>query len=333
MTITITGEYPSIHRIVSGFHSLDVALSNQNDLGIPETIYDISGYSGIGKSTTVLSLAGMIAKATKQNISISPIEELDKTLMNSVLTTQEFDGEVHIQLGDDDEKTLDKLIADIAKEDVGVGILDSVGAISPIAELEADSIADVNMGRRAQLMAKLSRHILHIQRFRKTPLTFFMISHLHAVIGGRGSMTSGGVVKRYLSKVQIRLSRKEDFDADGSYVLEGKVEKLSYGQGNRTFKVFCLAGQGLHKGLSAIIDCETLKLSKRENGVCKMGGKSYGRMSKIIEQAHEFDFTPFYEALSGKIDTVSNPDDEVEEKVPKSIEDIEIIDVDMEAEK
>jgi RecA/RadA recombinase len=312
--IKIIGDYPNIQRIISGFHSLDVALSNQTDLGLPLTIFDISGYSGVGKSTFTLSLAGMIASAQKKNIAISPIEELDKTLMTSVLEMQGFDGEVHIELDSNDEKTLDALREDITKEDTAVGILDSVGAISPIAELEADSIADVNMGRRAQLMAKLSRHILHIQRFRKSPLSFFMISHLHAVIGGRGSITSGGVVKNYLSKVRIRLSRKEDFEKEGSYILEGNVEKLSYGQGGRKFKVFCLAGRGLHRGLSAVIDCETLKLATRTNGVVKMNEVSYGRITKLIEDAHAGNdkvFKPFITALKNiNIDTVSTDEEE-----------------------
>jgi hypothetical protein len=222
-------------------------------------------------------------------------------------------------LDSNDEKTIDALLADITKEDTSVGILDSVGAISPIAELEADSIADVNMGRRAQLMAKLSRHILHIQRFRKSPLSFFMISHLHAVIGGRGSITSGGVVKNYLSKVRIRLSRKEEFEKDGSYILEGNVEKLSYGQGGRKFRVFCLAGRGLHSGLSAVVDCESLKLATRTNGVVKMGEVSYGRITKLIEEAHAGNdkiFKPFITALKDiNIDTVSS-----DEETPKESE-------------
>ena len=318
MTIKITGDYPDIQRIVTGFHSLDTALSNKNSLGIPLTIYDISGYSGVGKSTMVLSLAGMIASTLQKNIAISPIEELDKSLMTSVLEMQGFDGEVHILLDENDEKTIDALLTDIALEETTVGILDSVGAISPIAELEADSIADMNMGRRAMLMAKLSRHILHIQRFRKSPLSFFMISHLHAVIGGRGSITSGGVVKNYLSKVRIRLSRKEDFEKDGSYILEGNVEKLSYGQGGRKFRIFCLAGRGLHAGLSAVVDCETLKLATRTNGVVKMNETSYGRITKLIEEAHAGNdkvFKPFITALKDTVvDTVSN-DEEIEEEI------------------
>jgi hypothetical protein len=231
---------------------------------------------------------------------------------------QGFDGEVHIELDSNDEKTIDALLEDIAKEDTSVGILDSVGAISPIAELEADSIADVNMGRRAQLMAKLSRHILHIQRFRKSPLSFFMISHLHAIIGGRGSITSGGVVKNYLSKVRIRLSRKEEFLKEGSYVLEGNIEKLSYGQGGRKFRVFCLAGRGLHAGLSAVIDCETLKLATRINGVVKMNDISYGRITKLIDDAHAGNdkvFKPFITALKDtNIDTVSNDEETIVEE-------------------
>ena len=318
MTIKITGDYPDIQRVVTGFHSLDTALSNKNSLGIPLTIYDISGYSGVGKSTMVLSLAGMIASNQQKNIAISPIEELDKSLMTSVLEMQGFDGEVHILLDENDEKTIDALLTDIALEETTVGILDSVGAISPIAELEADSIADMNMGRRAMLMAKLSRHILHIQRFRKSPLSFFMISHLHAVIGGRGSITSGGVVKNYLSKVRIRLSRKEDFEKDGSYILEGNVEKLSYGQGGRKFRVFCLSGRGLHAGLSAVVDCETLKLATRTNGVVKMNETSYGRITKLIEEAHAGNdkvFKPFITALKDTVvDTVSN-DEEIEEEI------------------
>jgi len=312
MTIKITGDYPFIQRIVTGFHSLDIALSNQNDLGIPMTVYDVFGFSGVGKSTMVLSLAGMLASSAKKNIAISPIEELDKSLMTSVLETQGFDGEVHILLDTNDEKTIDLLIDDIIKDETAVGILDSVGAISPIAELEANSVAEMNMGARARLMAKLARHIVHIQRFRKNnPLSFFMVSHLHAIIGGRGSVTSGGVVKNYLSKVRIRLSRKETFECDGSYILEGNVEKLSYGQSGRKFRVFCLAGKGLHLGLSAVSDCELYKIAKRatEKAPIIMGEEKYPKYSTLIAEAQAGNnkvFKPFIDALKSSVDTVSN---------------------------
>ncbi len=317
MTATITGNYPPIERLETGFYSLDMALSNpsKNQNGIPLTMYEVYGWEGVGKSTFVQSLSAIIGREQKKNIALSPIEEIDIGLLQSIADAQGFDGEIHIWMEKEDEKTIDKLLEDIHNQETKVGIIDSIGAISPIAELEADSTADINMGRRAMLVAKLSRGISHAKRFEETPLTFFMVSHMHAIIGSRGTETSGGKVKGYLSKVRIRLKRDEAFEKDGSYVLEGTVEKLSYGPRGRTFKVFCLAGQGLHKGLSTIIDCETLKLSKRENGVIKMDGKSYGRITKLIEDAHnkDVDFSPFFEALKGSTNnTASNNEEEKE---------------------
>ena len=98
------------------------------------------------------------------------------------------------------------------------------------------------------------------------------------------------------------LKRKEEFP-DGSYVLEGKIYKNRWGKDDKKFYVFSLAGKGLHKGMSAIIDGANLdKCPITRTTTVKIGDESYGRISTIIEKAKEGDdkfFEPFLEALHG----------------------------------
>ena len=163
------------------------------------------------------------------------------------------------------------------------------------------------MGRRAMLVAKLARRSIKISSKKNEPLVLFATNHVHQIIGGRGTLTSGGIVKDYLSATQLRISVKETFD-DGSTLINGKVDKNSFGYGKRVFRLFNLAGFGIHPGLTALYDCISYGKAKLDR-IVEMDGKKYGFIKKIIQQADDEElFEPFHAALSG----VENVSAEVE---------------------
>jgi len=257
----ITGSHPVCKRIKTGLYSLDHAfINNRGEVGIPVGIgYENFGGTGIGKSTFSYSLAGIIARIQKGDIVLSDFEGYDEPFLESVLSGVEFDGKVEVISEKEDEeqlmKTLDAL--ENPKKDFHVVVLDSISAITPIAEQKGD-IGERNMGQRAFAMAQFSRRALHVFRFSDKPKTIIAINHWRAKMGGYGFEAPGGVVKNYLLTARILLKRKLEFP-DGSYILEGEVVKNRWGFSNRKFYVFMLAGRGIHEGLTALWDCVVYK--------------------------------------------------------------------------
>lgn len=307
MTIELTGNPPECKRKITGFYSLDRAfINNRHEIGVPVGVgMELFGVNQTGKSTFSYGFAGVLADPP--GIALADFEGFDPDTLLGILETVKFDGKAHIVTGKDDEDVLDTLIKTLSKPDFSVGILDSIGAISPISELEGE-IGEANMGRRAMAVAQFTRKALHLFRNNAdTPKTILMINHWYPKIGSRGYDTPGGEVKKYLASIRILLRRKEEFP-DGSYVLEGVVYKNRWGYKERRFYIFMLAGKGMHRGLTAMYDGTLVGLVERKK-VIKIGDVSYGYIKGMTEEARmgndEF-FQPFIDALKDETHDITN---------------------------
>ena len=231
------------------------------------------------------------------------MEGYDPDYLSDVLIQSGFTGKV-ISIGEEeDEEALKNLTKYLQDENSAVGILDSVAAISPIAEQKGE-FGEAHMGRRAFLVAQLNRRFIKITREAKEPKSIFMINHEYPKIGGLGKTYPGGNVKEYLATITIsikRVWRKGGYDTfpDGSYVLKGTVIKNRWGISGREFHLFVLSGKGAHKGLTALYDALQLGLVDRGK-VIKINDQSFGYLKDVIneaQQGNEEFFTPFYEVL------------------------------------
>lgn len=328
MTVTVLGDAPKIERQVTGLYTFDRAFQNRKgEIGLPlGTGVEVFGGTSVGKSTSTYGIAGLIAGATNQHIALADFEGFDPEFLVSVLETVKFDGHVQYIRKKDDEETLDELLSCLRKKEFSVGIVDSVGAISPISEAEGD-LGAANMGRRALIMAQFTRKSLKL--LRDSNKVIFMINHSYPIIGGRGSESPGGEVKKYLASIRIQVRRKyvkgkyEEFP-DGSYILEGTIKKNRWGYKDRTFNLFVLAGKGLHLGLTAMYDCVALKKATKDK-VIKIGDTSFGRLKEIVDKAQEGDdqfFTPFFDALNSIVyeEPIAVEDTIVEEVIEETEE-------------
>jgi len=305
----ITGRAPEVPRVETSFYSFDESLRNrQGHRGYPlGTITEVYGANHTGKSTVVWSLSSIIGKNTDSNIALADLEGFDPEFLEAVMVSQGFDGEVHSLQDESDEKLLDNLIYKVGDKDLSfnVGILDSIGAISPIAEAEGD-LGDANMGRRAFLTNQFSRKAIKICRDNKSKC-FFVVNHQHPNIGTRGYNTPGGEGKKYLSSIRMQLKRlyrknKEETYPDGSYVIYGKIIKNRFGYKDGEFYLFVLGGSGIHRGLTALYDGIILGIVDISRTI-KIGDKSFGYLKDITEQAqlgNEEFFEPFYEAIENE---------------------------------
>src|SRR3990170_8627016 len=300
MTVKIVGNVPKIQRIVFDLWSFDLAFSNRNgDLGFPIGLAaEIYGANSVGKSTTAYGMAGIIGKELKQNIALADLEGFDPDFLTTVLENAGFDGEVHYIQEDDDETAMDVLLASIRdkKKKYGVGILDSVGAISPLSEAEGE-LGEANMGRRAKLVAQFMRKSMKISR--EAPKTFFLINHQHPIIGSRGMNTPGGETIKYLCAIRVHMKRKEEFP-DKSYVIEGRVTKNRFGYRDTIFYLVVLSGKGLHQGLTWMYDGFLNGTIERSRGRVKINGENICTLKEAFINAHagntEF-FLPFRDAV------------------------------------
>lgn len=281
-------------RLITGWQTFDRAFANREGvIGFPiRAISEISGFEGVGKSTFALCLAGKI----NSNIAYADIEEhLDAKFAAEVLKNSGFTGHVNVMGGATDEEKLDALTTAFREDEYAVGILDSIGAISPVSEQQSESGA-ANWGRRAILISNRSRVFVHIFGQRVTPSILLATNHLNPRMGGMGYETPGGQALKFLCTTRIRLSRKERFD-DGSTLLSGKVIKNTFGYDQTVFYVFNLAGWGIHPGITAVWDCILLGIAKHSRTV-KLGDTSYGYMKNIIDRADDLEmFDPFHAAL------------------------------------
>lgn len=301
MSITFIGDViPETERLITGFHSLDKALGNKatNSLGFPlKTLVEVFGPNGIGKTTFVLSMGGMIANHLGGKIALADFEGQSRDTLVNALEMGGFLGELDMLTTAKTSahyEMLDNMLAEFKNPDCNVALVDSIGAFMPPGE-EEGSVVDANMGQRPRIIGNWTRKIVNILS-RPQPKICMYISHQHSNIGFVGTHTSGGETKAFLNAVQISLKRKDSYET--GWLLEGKVTKNRYGKAGEFFYVFCIGGQGIHRGLSAVFDCVSAGKAEIERNVVRMDGQSYGKVARMIETHQDTEqFAPFINAL------------------------------------
>lgn len=294
----IVTDNQEIERLVTGMYSFDRSFeSKAGEIGYPYGVStEVFGPTGCGKSTFVYSLSGMLAASSESDIALADLEGFNPKFLNDVLEQNGMvKGKVHVLRQKKHEEVLEALL-DEMWNNANVGILDSIGAVVSVAELEGD-IGDANWGKRAIIMNQFSRKATILMNFNPNK-NLFMINHVQKSMEGFGFITPGGTGKDFLNSIHIQIKRKEEFD-DGSYVLEGKVKKNRWGYKDRLFYVVILAGGGIHKGLTAMFDGTLLGIVDRKKTI-KIGDKSIGYLKTILEKASEGDqefFAPFHDAI------------------------------------
>lgn len=340
MDIDFMGNHNDVGRVVLGYHSLDQALrGDEGEIGWPTNTYiEIYGPTGVGKTTLAISVLAIISRELgfKQKIADLDLEVQDpkaiaKVLKNAGYPTKEFVW-VH---GDKqtDESALNKMIEHLSEDPPCLGLLDSVAAIASVSEVNGN-IGDANMGRRAFPMAQFSRGILRVFRANTKPTTMIILNHMYEnmqTVGGAKSYTApGGVIKNNLSNVRIQVKvpyvdyvtsgeAKTEARWGGTWVLEGKIIKNRHGVKDQKFQVVIVGGQGMHPGLSAIVDCLASGAAKVQTGKLIMDGNDYGNIKKIMtRKEHDADFfDPFINELKSSVGRDEPEEDDKPKKKTK----------------
>ena len=308
--ITFEGQVDDTSKISTGLFSFDLALGG----GLPTNrITEVYGWYGSAKSTLVLYLSGKILAGVKGGriLELETENGFDPSYARMAISPSGFSGKVYFtpyysvvkgkKEAIPDDLRADTTLGEFAKYEPSVAVLDSVGGIIPVKEVEGD-VSDALMGLRARLMAKFMRKSSYLMRVKPEPSHAFVVNHMHAIIGGRGVTTIGGDTIKFLASTRVRLSTDEK--EDGSMIVRGHLDKVRYRLGSfgLDWQCYFLAGYGIHVGLSAVVDCLGFQLAKKDNGVVSVGSKSFGRFSKMLEKYDDDDlFKTFHDVLKREI--------------------------------
>lgn len=343
--ITFVGDTPSsTERVQTKSHTLNLALRDVlGNTGFPlRSLVELYGPKGIGKTSFALDILGTVAVAQGKGVTILDFEGQDNNTVSGILENTGYDGEVHFIRNKGDERPEDTVerfcdrMFDLQGknktfENPDVGLMDSIGAFRPMAELEG-KIGDANMGIKAREMGQISSRYLRSLQGSHNPGTIFMTNHEHPNMsigfGNPAPITSGGETKKYLSQIRIRLVdcylKKSSTKFDGAWLIEGKVNENRFGISDQKFWCFMVGGEGIHQGLTAMFECLVLEYAEssaqslKESTTVSLDGKSYGKIGKLIRDRHSNPevFIDFMNRL--KVQEVEELDTEsTEEEKPK----------------
>ena len=326
MPTEIIGTYPSVTRKATGFPSLDVALCG----GAPQgQTWELFGWSQSGKTSLGIALAAQ----TSGDIAFAEVENrLNIDYLRIGLDSGGHNAKCYLlpikEPAKDEILTHAERIQDfttvLREPNFTAGIWDSLGAIIPVEEVDEDPDKGYHTGRAKLVWALLRKLAYTLQRGRPRSAPrvsgVYLINHEMTPITGRGILTAGGKGTEYLSAIRLKMWCEAKDPNDGSLEIAGKVNKLTYGPVGGQFHLYLIPDFGLHRGLSAMLDCSTLKLCKRESYGVMMAGKSVGKLGSLKAAALAGDdeiFKPFVDALATFYKTGSITDAEAAAKAAR----------------
>jgi RecA/RadA recombinase len=334
MPVTIKGQPNDFQRVKTGLYSLDHLLrSPRGEVGIPaNTAFEIYGTPGVGKSTLATALSGKFCAVTGgKRIDIADLEtSYENQHLQHTLEWAGYDGEAIMTpavdakgKGRSHEVILQETI-DALMDKSSVAIIDSLGAITPTAEMDND-LTSANMGKRAQLVAKVNRRIIHHLRESDGLKMVFQVNHQYATMDGNkyGRLTPGGNSKEYFTATRLSLSRKEEFEDTGACLVAIKADKMRLGGRKKKERahVMIVPGYGVSWQMTAVFDCIVAGLAERaKSGYIKVEDEdgvtqNAGRISGLFTMALAGDpgpFAPFFYQLEHQ-GFVNNEEEDTEE--------------------
>lgn len=217
--VSLFGDKPNrdIQVCSTGSTSLDIALGVG---GYPRgRIIEIFGPEASGKTTLTLHAIAQIQKAGGMAAFIDVEQALDPKYAAALGV--DMDALVFAQPGSGEE-ALGIAETLISSGGVDIVVIDSVAALVPKAELEAD-MGSATMGQQARLMSQALRKLTAIAH--KTNTIVFFINQIRMKIGvmfGNPETTTGGNALKYYASVRLDI-RKIGAIKQGEDVIGGRT--------------------------------------------------------------------------------------------------------------
>ncbi len=205
----------NIAAVKSGWRKIDDLITGETDveartvegsgLGWPRgRIVEIYGAEGMGKTTLALLIiaafqrAGLVAGFVdaEHSLDVSYASKLGVDLSELVFNQPDHGG----------EQALDIVNSMTVSGLFGVIVVDSVAALTPLAELELDFEDNSQPGQHAKLMSRMLRKLVGVCRRTNTLLVF--INQTRMKIGvrfGNPTTTTGGQALKFYASVRVEM--------------------------------------------------------------------------------------------------------------------------------
>ena len=266
-----------VETISTGALTLDLALGG----GLPKgRVIEIYGPESSGKTTIALHALAEVQKNGGIAAFVDAEHALDPTYaaalgvdIDNLLVSQPDNGESALEI-------VDQLVRSAA---VDIVVIDSVAALVPRAEIEAD-MGDVHVGLQARLMSQALRKITG--NIGKSGCTVLFINQLRQKIGvtyGSPETTTGGNALKFYASVRLDIRRiqtlKKGTDEFGNRV-KVKVAKNKVAPPFRIAEFDIIFGKGVST-IGCLVDIA------EETGVILRKGAWYSYNGENISQGRD----------------------------------------------
>ncbi len=279
--VALVDKYPSatkqqvqpIERIPFGIPSLDFRSGG----GVPKgRITEIYGWESSSKTTIALYAAKTVTQNKEKVFFIDLEHALDPSLLEIVGVDLEH---FHHQQPMSAEESVDMIQEVATSGEFALIIIDSVAAMVPEAELEADA-GSSQVGKHARLMSQAMRKTNGALSKSGTAAIFINQTRIDVGVGPYGNpvTTTGGNALKFYASLRIEMSRSPKRD-EGYDVVRAKMVK------NKTAPPFQKTEVENVWGYGVDTDKDLLNLAVEEEVVSRKGAYYYFGETKLGQGA------------------------------------------------
>lgn len=208
----------SVDTVSTGSYALDYVMGN----GLPRgRIIEIFGQESSGKSTMCSFIISQIQKNGGKCVYLDMEQAFDAEYAGKIGVDIK---KLYLSQPGTLEECMDVVRAFITTNQIDLIVIDSVAALTPKAEAEAEEMLKPTMGLQARLLGTSLRILSPVIGKSKTTVIF--INQMREKIGAWGNpeTTPGGKALKFFSSIRLQVKKKEVFEGKDGERIGNEIE-------------------------------------------------------------------------------------------------------------